>query len=350
LISTYIRSSSYGTYSLCEFQFYMNYVLGLPQKPNFKTEKGSIVHKALELLAHRKVCEQDGKPTFFETEVGREFRAADVTVESALDAAWAHYTAKNESGHDWPRGDYEDCLGWTRDVVEFNDGCFNPLNRKVVCPERYFDFVIEEPWAWYDFEDPFTGRRVRGYLGIKGTIDLITEVGPGMLEYLDWKSGRMWDWANDKEKDYESLCDDPQLLLYFYALTRLYPEYDTIMVTIFFAQKKMPWTIPFDRDRDAPRALAMFRRRFDEVRNNRRPRRIMDDARKAWKCKSFCYYGKTAPDGSKSGRGEWSLCDEMNREVQQLGLERAMVKHGRPDAFSSYGSGGGQTNREVATC
>lgn len=350
ILTTYIRSSSYGTYSLCPFQFYLNYVLGIPQKPNFKTEKGSIVHKALELLAHRKVCEQDGKLTFFETETNREFTRDEITVESAIRAAWDHYTTKNESGHFWPQEDFDDCLQWTKDVIEFNDGCFSPLNRKIVSPEQYFDFVIEEPWAWYDFKDPFTGKRLQGYLGIKGTIDLITEVSPKVLEYLDWKSGRMWDWANDKEKDFESLYSDPQLLLYFYALTKLYPQYETILVTIFYAQNKAPWTIPFDRAVDVPRALEMFRRRFEEVVNNQRPQRIADIGAKKWKCKAFCHYGRTAPDGvSKSGRGEVSLCDYIYKETVQLGLERAMVKHGKPNAFKSYGSGGGQTNRETGT-
>ena len=51
---------------MCEMQYFLQYVLGIKSKPNQRTEKGSIVHKALELLAHKKVCEQEGKTGFYE--------------------------------------------------------------------------------------------------------------------------------------------------------------------------------------------------------------------------------------------------------------------------------------------
>lgn len=267
-----------------------------------------------------------------------------MTVESAVDAAWNHYTAKNESGHHWPEEDYDDCLRWTRDVVEFNDGMYNPLNQNVVCPERYFDLSLEDqPWSRYDYVDPHTGERLTGHLAIKGTVDLVTEENPLTLHYLDWKSGRMWDWANDKPKDYESLCDDPQLLLYFLALSRLYPEYPYIFVTIFYAQTKTPFFIPFERDKDVPRALNMLRERFDEIKNNTRPKRIMDDKKKSWKCFSFCYHGKNNWPGSDK-----SVCNYINSEVQSLGLDRVIAKHGTPSAYLAYGAGGGSSNRDEA--
>jgi hypothetical protein len=332
---------------MCPFQYYLEYQLGLKGRPNPRTEKGSIVHKALELLAHRKLAEQEGRAEFEESELGLTVRAADVDVRSSVDLAWAHYTARNESRHDWSRADHDDCLRWTLDVVEHGGGMFNPLNRKIVCPERYFDLTIEEPWSWFDYQDPFTGERVAGHLSVKGTMDLITEAAPDVLENLDWKSGRQWDWANDKPKDFESLCDDPQLLLYFYALCRLYPEYRFKFVTIYFAQTKSPFTIPFDEGRDVPRALAMLRERFERVKNDWNPRRIMENPDKKWKCRAFCPQGTRDFGGNKVPAGR-AVCDVVHRDVVQLGLEKAMKKHGKPSVYSTYGSGGGLTNRETA--
>jgi hypothetical protein len=326
---------------MCAFQFYLEYVLGRKGRPNFKTEKGSIVHKALELLAYRKQCEQSGEASFDDRELGLTFAAADVTPQSAVDAAWKHYTTKNESGHNWGEAEYADCKAWTFQVIDFRGGMFNPLQRNVVCPERYFDLTIDEPWAHYAYKDPHTGEPVRGQLAIKGSIDLITEVSPDTLEYLDWKSGRpRWDWAKDREKTYRDLQYDPQLLLYFYALTRLYPQYKHVFVTIFYAQEG-PNTICYEQERHVPFALNLIRKRFEQIKHDGAPRRIMDDPAKRWKCKSFCYFGRNNWEGSRK-----SICNHLHDEVQQLGLERVMKKHGKPGAYAAYGSGGGVSNRD----
>lgn len=342
MIITYLRSSSYGAYSLCEFQYLMQYVLGIPSKPNFKTEKGSIVHKALELLAHRKVCEQEGRLTFFEEEIGQEFEREKVTAQTAIDASWAHYTARNESKHHWPREDYDDCLKWTLQVLEHNNGMFDPLKRKVVCPEQYFDMTIDEPWATYTYKDPHTGKEFTGQLAIKGTVDLLTEVNPFTLEYLDWKSGKRLNWRTFKTKTYEDMRQDPQLLLYFYALTRLYPQYPFIFTTIFFAQDGGPFSVDFERDKHVPFALDMLRRRFMAIKNTSRPKRVWEDPRDRKRiCKGFCYYGKT--QWQDSGR---SICEHVHSEFQELGLDRVTAKLGKPGFFSKYGSGGGSSNRD----
>jgi hypothetical protein len=303
---------------------------------------GSIVHKALELLAHRRVCEQGGLAGFREDEVGRQFWAEDMGLETAVGIAWHHYTHKNDSGHQWTDAEYENCLRWTRDVIEFNGGCFNPLNRDIVCPEQYFDLTIDEPWARYEYVDPFSGKSLVGRLSIKGSIDLITRVAPGVIEYLDWKSGARKCWVKNKPKEYGDLCDDPQLLLYFYALSRLYPDYRSTLVTIFFAQDRMPFTIPFNRETDVPRALDMLRKRFETIRKDGLPHRIMDEPARKWWCGRICHYGRTKYKDTKD-----SVCDAVHKDVVNLGLERAMVKHGRPNFFSSYGSGGGVTNRDT---
>lgn len=326
---------------MCQFQYLLQYVLGLKSKPNYKTEIGSIVHKALELLAHRKVCEQENISGFYEDELKTEFWAEDVNVENAVEHAWRHYTFKNESGHKWSSTEYKKCLDWTTDVIEMNNGMFSPLNRKIICPEQYFDIVIEEPWAWYEYTDPKTGEKISGYLALKGSIDLITEINSNTIEYLDWKSGKpYWDWANDKEKTFLDLCNDPQLLMYFYALNKLYPQYRTKVVTIFYAQAKSPTTISFGQE-DITKVLEMLKKRFIEIKNNLKPKRIMDDAEKKWKCFSFCYYGKTKTESGQS------LCNFYNRELQQLGMDKVIKKHGDGKAYKLYGSGGGADNRET---
>ena len=51
MIITYLRSSAATTYDLCELRGFIEYGLGIKQKENIFAQKGSLIHKAMELLA-----------------------------------------------------------------------------------------------------------------------------------------------------------------------------------------------------------------------------------------------------------------------------------------------------------
>jgi hypothetical protein len=137
------------------------------------------------------------------------------------------------------------------------------------------------------------------------------------------------------------LCDDAQLLLYFYALTKLFPDYETIFVTIFFVQDGGPFVIPFVRS-DVERFLKKLRKRFETIRNTMVPRRIIGDASKKWKCTRLCDFHKNKQPGT-----DLTLCEYLHREVVTLGIDRVVQKHGVPGAWKRYGDGGGQANRDT---
>ena len=59
IIVTYFRSSSYNTHSMCEQQYFLEYVLGWRGPSGQKADKGTIVHKVLEILAVIKKSQQD---------------------------------------------------------------------------------------------------------------------------------------------------------------------------------------------------------------------------------------------------------------------------------------------------
>ena len=143
------------------------------------------------------------------------------------------------------------------------------------------------------FLNESTKENIKGQLRIKGTIDLVTLVSEGVIEYIDWKTGKRKDWAKNKEKDYKKLRKDSQLMLYFYALSRLYPDYDNIFVTIFFCQDGGPFSIFFDKKRDIPYVLGMLKSKFEAIKNDQIPRRIWDNPKDRWRvCKGFCGYGR----------------------------------------------------------
>lgn len=342
MITTFFRSSSFNAWDFCSHQYYCRYVLGFADKANLKAIKGSIVHKALEILAHRKLAEQNGQAVVHEEETGLIKPRHLITPEVALLAAWDLYTRK-EDHLDWKPKDKKDCQKWLTQGMEFQDGLYNPLKRKIVVPEQYFSFTIDEPWASYDFQLP-DGTRLKGQLGLKGTMDLITShpicVDDSVIEYLDWKTGQIKDWAKGKEKDFFSLCDDPQLRIYHYALSRLYPNAKEIFITIFFVQFLKPFSICFTRD-DLKKTELMLRKRFELIKATTNPPWIRDNPAHNWKCKRLCEYGRSSFPNDKK-----TICERVKSDLLFLGMDKVNAKYMDVRKLTSYGAGGGVSDRK----
>lgn len=302
-----------------------------------KADKGSVVHKILELLASKKLAEQQGLADFADAELGASWPAASFTVDDAVEAAWRHYTTRGPFV--WDARDYRDVRAWTHEALHAAGGLFNPLRREVLWPEKYFDLTIDRPWARYRYDTP--DGPLEGCLAIKGTMDLTVRVDgrPDAVELVDWKTGMRKDWATGLPKDWRKLRDDPQLRLYHYALARLLPEVEHIVITIVYVQDGGPFSLDFGPD-DLARTEQMLRERFEAVRDCQRPRRILNDPEHSWKCKRLCVFGKNNWPGT--GR---TACEHVHRELVALGMERVTARYGRSEAFRQYGSGGGMTQR-----
>ncbi len=348
MIITYMRSSSYSSYSLCPQQFTLNYVLGIRDPGNIKAAKGNVVHKALEGLARKKLAIQNGDSSFTEDDTGIVFDVATSTEEDFLKLGWEIYS-KRDSHHDWNGEVFEWCKKVYYDTLKLHGGIWNPLNREIVKPEEYFDLSIDEPWAKYRFTTP-SGKKLEGQLAIKGTVDLVTSVGDGVLEYLDWKTGLRLDWATGEIKDYKKLRDDPQLRMYHYALTRLYPDMREIIMTIAFVQEcevvkstkkkkgvpnQMVVSLPFGPE-DIPVTLNMLRKRFETIRDCAIPKRKV-----SWRCTAFCHFGRTKQPGT-----DQTICDFMYQKMKQNGLNAVITEYGDESKLGAYGDGGGRQGVE----
>jgi hypothetical protein len=288
IIVTYFRSSSYNTHSMCEQQFFMEYVLGYRGPSGQKADKGTIVHKVLEILAVIKKAEQDGIKTIDDDVIGK-LDISTYSLNTIIEKVYKHYTEASPH-HKWALKDYKDCHAWVYKAIEFNGGMFDPRNRHILCPEQHFDIEIKKPWSAYSYDTP--EGKLEGNLAIKGTIDLITLVGDNTIEIVDWKTGRRLDWATGKEKTQEKLESDPQLRIYHYAISHLYPKIDHIIFSIYFINDGGPFSICFDKS-DLPKTEEMLRQKFEIVKNTRKPR-----LNKSWMCTKLCHFGKTTFDNT----------------------------------------------------
>lgn len=346
MITVYFRSSSLGAWTMCPSRYFFTYVLGFKDEPHtISTPAGTLIHKALELLACKKLAQQRNETTFFDESIGKTWQTESFAPDEALQESWNYYT-KTESQWDWTPAVYKDCRKSMYVVLDYNGGMFSPLKRTIVKPEQFFDYTIDQPWAKYKFKNPFGSEPefIEGQLSVKGAMDLVCAVNDDetVLEYLDYKTGK-WrrNWTTGKDKDFDDFRKDEQLRLYYYALSQAYPNAKSIIMTIFYTRAGGPFSIPFTRD-DIPAIEDMIRDRFEEIKTCKIPRRIKPNFKCGW-----CYHDKVNyihPDGKDSGR---TVCDFLTGELKSIGIDRVTSLYGNKETFGRYKDGGGQTARET---
>ncbi len=339
MLVTYIRSSSYNNYAYCQMQYFITYVLGHQPDSGKKAELGTIVHKVMECLAKFKKEHQDSPrkqnliiddDALGQIGIKKTELYTNATVDKLLQKSFSFYT--NGSKHNFSKADNNDCGKLVWDTLQYNDGQFDPRNRKIVAAEPHFDIPIDEDWAYYEYE--IDGKKIKGQLAIKGTIDLVTESSEGVIEVIDWKTGRRLDWATGEEKTYEKLCNDPQLLLYNYAISKLFPEYKQSIMSIFFIKDGGPFSMCFDEN-DQKNFLQMLKNRFQDIQKNNAPRPISEN-RENWKCTKLCHYCKNNWPGT-----DQNMCIYIENTLKTKGMSETIKECTRPGFDIGYYSAPG---------
>jgi hypothetical protein len=323
MIITYFRSSSFNTHSLCEQQYFAEYVLGWRGPSGQKADKGTITHKVLEILAVIKKAQQDQVQMVTDDIIGN-IDVNDYSLDVIIKQVYSHYSTHN-SHHKWSEKDYKDCYNWVYKAINFNNGMFDPRNRKILCPEQHFDFEIKKPWAEYSYNTP--DGKLSGNLALKGTIDLITLVNDNTIEVIDWKTGRRLDWATGEEKTQEKLEQDPQLRIYHYAISHLYPNIEHIIFSIYFINDGGPFSICFDK-KDLKETENMLRQKFDIIKKSKKPK-----LNKSWMCTKLCHFGKTTFDNTHiqptieyrdnqtcSNGTTMTKCEQIKHDIELYGI------------------------------
>jgi hypothetical protein len=305
-------------------QYFITYVLGHQPDSGKKAELGTIVHKVMETLAKLKKYQQDNpkktKLIITDEAVGEiNIKKADLftddCVKDIIQKSFNFYTS--DSKHNFTKGDNESCADLVWNTLSYNDGQFDPRYRNIVAAEPHFDIPIDEDWAHFDYK--VGDKTIKGQLAIKGTIDLVTESSDGIIEVIDWKTGRRLDWATGEEKTYEKLCSDPQLLLYNYAISKLFPEYKQSIMSIFFIKDGGPFSMCFDRD-DEKRFLNMLKNKFEDIKKNNTPQPISQN-RDNWKCTKLCHYCKNNWPGTDT-----NMCIYIENSLKSKGMDET-IKH-----------------------
>ncbi|MEX0596845.1 MAG: PD-(D/E)XK nuclease family protein, partial [Candidatus Paceibacterota bacterium] len=149
IIITYLRSSSYATHSMCEQQFFLEYVLGMRSPSNKKADKGTIVHKVLEILAHIKLADQNKEKNIIDDVIGK-MSTTKYNLTTIIEKVYNYYSSQF-THHEWELKDYKDCHAWVHKALDSNNGMFDPRNRNILQPEQHFDIEIDREWAKFKY-------------------------------------------------------------------------------------------------------------------------------------------------------------------------------------------------------
>jgi hypothetical protein len=317
----FFRSSSFNTHTWCEHKYFLEYNLGIRFPGNAKADLGTTFHKIMEILGKIKKAKQN-KEKYIEDEIlGRYKVAKNVRVDLITDQVFNHYQ-KLFHYHGFNHLDLKHIRQWVKSISEFREGIYNPLNQEIFQTEQHFEFPIEQEWAKFEYVE--NDEKIRGYLGLKGTIDLITKHDKETLHIIDYKTGRRLDWATGQEKTYEKLMTDPQLLMYHYAVSYLYPEYENVMVTIYYLKDGGPFTLCFSPEH-LYQTEQMLKKKFDKIKSTQIPR-----LSKSWKCTKMCPFSKASfPNPLIEFRGgqftaigqPMSMCQQAEYMIKQKGID-----------------------------
>jgi hypothetical protein len=138
---------------------------------------------------------------------------------------------------------------------------------------------------------------------------------------------------NREEKTEEKLKHDPQLLIYFFALKRLYPDKDFIF-SIFYINDGGLLSTYFD-NASLLEAEDMLKRRYIEICSTTEPK-LLSNNQTHWKCQKLCQFAKE--EYKNTGI---SVCEFMKQAIRTIGLEKSIARYGNHDNIGNYGAGGG---------
>lgn len=143
-------------------------------------------------------------------------------------------------------------------------------------------------------------------------------------------TGQRKNWATGQEKTYEKLCEDEQLMFYYYALRKIYPKEKNFILTIFFIRDGGPFSICFD-DSHIEIMENKIQKRFEEIKNSRYPR-LLDPTQKDFRCEKLCPFYKN----KFHKNDDHNMCRTIHNVVRKHGIEYAINEFTNPNHNISH--------------
>lgn len=301
-----MSASSLSSWESCEHKYFIKYILNIPDTVGPAAFVGTTVHKVLECLA---LCHKN-KVIFIDEEIGpinfTDYKC-QTFIDSLINISFNHYNLKSNNILD--KSHLKDCIKLVNKTLTFKNGLYNPTNLNIVDAEQMFELELNTSWC----KD----------LKLRGVIDLVTSPADNIIEIIDYKSGRRFDWNAKKEKNFDNLVNDLQLQIYFYAAKKLYPHINNFVVTIIYIKDGGPISIPFGNI-TLEKLEARLELLFHEISRCELPR-LLSPTQSGFMCSKLCHFAKTKYPGSDK-----SICAFFHDKVVELGLNEADRIYAKP--------------------
>lgn len=299
----YLRASTANSFDDCEFRFFLEYCIGFEGAAGEKAAWGSCIHNSSEILSK---CRKTGHDKLKD-----KYTNPDYVMRICFNKFKKTYPQ-----FAWSEKDYKFCRAQLQSIL---DSRWNPLKLKILDIEKQFEIEIKKPGCNYEYINEMTGETESGYLKLRGTIDLVTELDEDTIEIIDWKSGQRTNWIGGGPKEYDDFLKDIQLRVYDLATNIIYKKYKYRILTIFFTRDGGPFSVSFSEE-DLKNTVDVLRRKFNEVLNTKMPKRLRDDRtryKENFKCRFICMAGEKFKD--KDGN---LLCDKYYSILKNEGMEK----------------------------
>lgn len=323
-----LSSSSFSTYTWCEWKWFLTYVLKFRDKAGYSAFGGTCAHAVLEAMSEARMAglhekdndkiatkiisnmikDEDGEPR------------VPIIWENPSEHIWdpeilfeifvEYYGEKDQENKNKLLNQRAKYSGILNGIHWILGTPYNPRDCNTIATENRFDIAIEGPRF-------ITGRKDDGqykYLELLGFIDRIDQIDDDTIEIIDYKTGSLGHWppgSKQGDKTLEDFYEDIQCLLYYYAARRLYPQFKQVLVTFIYTTKKKTFTVSMGEE-DIRRLEEKVRLRFTSIRNNEEPKQ-----NNGFWCKHICSYG------DKTG-----ICKKVWNEKNQMGTDFVQLYYG----------------------
>jgi hypothetical protein len=313
--------------------------LGFKNKTNRKALMGTIVHRAMQILGDKNLAQKNKTGRVINDDIKNlTYKKCD-DIPYITELCFDYYQESTPDLELKPR-ELKTCIDWVEKAISYQGGKLDPRTQNIFATELFFDIEIKKPWAKYSYE--INGEKIEGNLSIKGTIDVIAQEDDEYFQILDYKTGKRINWATGKVKTYEKLQKDTQLLLYYYALKNMYPDWEFYVSIYYINDHKIDgelvkgglFDIVFDED-DYNKAENILKQKFEYIKNVQHPR-LLHNKNEHWKCEYLCKFSQEWEDSGKS------TCIHIRDEINSKGIKKTIEEYGDISKISKYGDGGGR--------
>lgn len=173
-----ISASAYKLHTHCPQAYFINQNLKWILPAGKSADRGTCVHRVLEILAEQKLARQKSEKYFATEETGEIGACETIPIVELARDVYDYFIVNKAPHHDWEESDFNECMKYINTALSHGNGMFNPLNREIISSEKYVRITPEEDWAYL----PNGGK-----LAMTGFIDLVMAAGDDAIEILDWK-------------------------------------------------------------------------------------------------------------------------------------------------------------------